>query len=63
MMPLSQVELTESRDALKQAEALVAKVRDNYLEAGGYLDSARLLNEVCNSLSDEVAALNKVIGS
>jgi len=59
-MTLSQTELTESRDQLKQAKALINTVRDKYYCAG-YVEGARILNEVSHLLDDEVAALEKMI--
>ena len=53
-------ELTELRDKLKQAEALVAAVRDAYKRDKR---GALLLNEVVLALADEIAAIEREIGS
>jgi hypothetical protein len=51
-------ELTELRNRLKQAEALVAGVRDAYA-SDRRTAGARLLNEVTLALLDEIAELEK----
>ena len=57
---LTTQELANLRDQLRQAEALVNSVRDKYFGAG-YVEGARLLNEVSHGLSDEIASLEKII--
>jgi hypothetical protein len=59
-MTLSQTKLTEARDQLRQAQALVNSVRDKYFAAGN-VEGAGLLNEVSHLLTDEIAALEKMI--
>ena len=58
---LTTQELANLRDQLRQAEALVNSVRDKYFGAG-YVEGARLLNEVSYFLSDEIASLEKIAG-
>ena len=53
-------ELTDARERLRQAKALVAGVRDMFFGAGD-VSGARLLNEVCHALDDEIAAIDKKI--
>ena len=55
MAELSRAELEEALTKLRQAEALVAEVRTTYLDSGD-VNGARLLNEIVNLLSDEIAA-------
>jgi len=50
-MPLSQNELLDMLDKLRQSQMLVASVRDAYLAAGGYVEGARVLNEATLLLS------------
>jgi hypothetical protein len=57
---ITAAELTDAREKLCQAKALVAGVRDLFF-SGGDISGARLLNEVCHALDDEIAALDKKI--
>ena len=57
---LTPAELTDARERLRQAKALVTGVRDMFL-SGGDTSGARLLNEVCHALDDEIAAIDKKI--
>jgi hypothetical protein len=56
---LTTQELTDAREKLCQAKALVGGVRDLFL-GDGDASGARLLNEVIHAL-DETAALDKKI--
>jgi hypothetical protein len=58
--PLTIVELTTAADALRQAEALVARVRGIFLTAGDYATAARV-NDIIGRLADEVAAIERAI--
>ena len=58
---LTTQELQEARAELSQAGNLIEAVRVIYLSAG-YVEGARLLNDVGHMLSDEIAALGKAIG-
>lgn len=55
---MSGINLSEMRDKLKQAEALIAGVRDAYAR-DGRIGGARLLNECTLALLDEIAELEK----
>ncbi len=57
---LTQAELTDARDTLSAAKALIASVRARLL-SGGDINAARLLNGAIGILSDEIAALDKAI--
>jgi hypothetical protein len=57
---LTIAEMTDARDQLKQADNLVAAVRGVFLSAG-YIQGARILNDVIGLLADEIAALDKAI--
>ena len=57
---LTQAELTDARDTLSAAKALIASVR-SLLLSGGEVASARLLNDALGILSDEIAALDKAL--
>jgi len=59
---LTQAEMINARDDLRQAESLCAKVRGLYLGAG-YVAGARILGTVLALLADEIAALDKAIGA
>ncbi len=59
---LSLAEMTDARDSLHQAEALAARIRGLYVSAG-YFQGARILNDVIGLLADEIAALEKAIGT
>lgn len=59
---LTQAELTDARDSLRQAEIIIARIRGVFLSAGN-IDGARLLNEVVGLLADEIAALDKTIAA
>jgi hypothetical protein len=62
MQALSQAELTDAREKLSQAKALVTGVRDLFF-SGGDVAGARLLNEVVHALADEVAAIDKKLAA
>ena len=62
-MPLSQDELLDMLDKLRQSQMLIAAVRDAYLSAGGHIEDARALNEATLLLADEIAAIEKAIGT
>jgi len=53
-MPLSQNELLDMLDKLRQSQMLIAAVRDAYLSA---------VNEATLLLADEIAAIEKAIGT
>lgn len=55
-------EMQDARDKLRAARALVEVVRTVFL-SGGSVASARVLKDVVELLADEVAALDKLIGS
>ena len=55
-------ELTISRDALRQAEALAARVRGIFLSAGDHATAARL-GDIAGRLADEVAAIDRSIAA
>ncbi len=57
---LTIAEMTDARDSLRQAEGLAARIRGVFLSAG-YIQGARVLNDVIGLLADEVAALDKAI--
>ena len=57
---LKDVELRDSRDKLSQAHSLVEAVRVQYL-LSGYVEGGRLLLDVLNLISDEIAALDKCV--
>ena len=57
---LTQAELTDVRDTLSAAKALIASVRARLL-SGGDIPAARMLNEIVHCLEDEIAALDKAI--
>jgi hypothetical protein len=59
---LTIAELTDAREKLAEAKALVSSVRDAFL-GGGDISGARLLNEVIHALADEVAALDKKLAA
>jgi hypothetical protein len=52
--------LTDARDKLRTAGNLIEAVRGAFLSAG-YIQGARLLQDVIGLLSDEIAALDKAI--
>jgi hypothetical protein len=58
----TQAELTDARQKLAEARALVASVRDALLGAGD-VPGARLLNEVAHALADEITAIDKKIAA
>ena len=53
-------EMTDAREKLSAASALVDAVRVLYLSTGS-IDGARLLNDVVGLIGDEIAALDKAI--
>ena len=55
---LTLAELTDCREKLSQAQALVAAVRDVFI-AGA--EPALLITEITRALDDEIAALDKAI--
>ena len=57
---LTQAELTDARETLSAAKALIASVR-GLLLSGGDVNAARLLNDALGIPSDEIAALDKAI--
>lgn len=59
---LTQAELTNARDQLRQADILIAAVRGMFI-SGGYVQGARLLNDAINLISDEIAELDRAIGA
>jgi hypothetical protein len=54
-MKLSRAKLEDLLERLRQAEALISGVRTTYLDSGD-VTGARLLDEIVNLLSDEIAA-------
>jgi hypothetical protein len=59
---LTTQELTDARERLCQAKALVTGVRDLFF-SGGDVSGARLLNEVVHALADEIAAIDKKLAA
>jgi hypothetical protein len=59
---LTQAELSDTRARLKGAKILVEGAKATFFSAGR-IESARLLNEITNLLSDEIAALDKEIAA
>ena len=55
-------ELTNFRDSLRQTESIVARVRGVFLSAG-YAHGARVLGDVLTLLADQIAALDRAIGT
>jgi len=60
-MMLTTQEMTDAREKLNQAKTLIEAVRGVYI-ASGYIEGARMLNEIAHLLDDEIAALDKAIG-
>jgi len=60
-MTLTTQELTDARAELSQAQALVKGVKITFM-SGGYIEGARLLNDIEHLLDDGLAALDKQIG-
>jgi hypothetical protein len=60
MLTLS--ELTDAREKLCQAQALVSEVKGTYFAAGD-TSGARLLNEVVHAIEDEIAAIDKKLAA
>jgi hypothetical protein len=58
---LTIAEMTDARDKLSAAAAMIGTVR-LLLMYGGCIDGARILNDVIGLLADEIAALDKAIG-
>ena len=54
-------EMTDARDKLRTAGALIEAVRIVFL-SGGYVPGARVLKDVAELIADEGAALDKLIG-
>ena len=59
---LTTQELTEARDTLSAAKALIEAVKATFF-ASGDVSGARLLNEVIHAVDDEIAALDKKIAA
>ena len=57
---LTQPEMASARDDLRQAVSLAVDVREVFFCAG-YVQGARVLKNVIDLLSDEIAALDKAI--
>jgi len=57
---LTQAEMTDARDKLRAAGALVEDVRTVFL-GGGYISGARTLLDVVEEIADEISALDKLI--
>jgi hypothetical protein len=58
---LTIAEMTDARDKLRAAGALVDAVHVVFL-SGGYVPGARVLRDVAELIADEIAALDKAIG-
>jgi hypothetical protein len=56
-------ELTDAREKLRQAHALIESVKVAFLSDRKRFASARLLNDVAHVVDDEIAALDKEIGA
>ena len=59
---LTPTEMSSARDDLRQAESLIDKVRGVFLTAG-YVQGARFLKATVQMIADEIAVLDKAIGS
>jgi hypothetical protein len=57
---LTQAEMKDARDDLRQAESLIGRTRGVFLSAG-YARGARLLKAALGMIADEIAALDKAM--
>lgn len=59
---LTIAELAAAREELRTAKTLIEAVKITFF-AGGYIEGARMLNEIVHCLEDEIAALDKAIAA
>lgn len=57
---ISRAQLEHAQQQLKQAELLVADVRDTLLAIGGLIDDVRVLNGITLMLSEELYVVSKM---